>query len=48
MDPISKSVAGIPLKKFTGSKKIVVDPIESIYKNTLHFVTLVERNRSLG
>jgi hypothetical protein len=43
---ISKSVAN-PLKKFTGSKKIVVDPIESIYKNTLHFVTLVERNRSL-
>lgn len=43
---ISKSVAN-PLKKFTGSKKVVVDPIESIYKNTLHFVTLVERNRSL-
>ena len=43
---ISKSVAN-PIKKFTGSKKVVVDPIESIYKNTLHFVTLVERNRSL-
>jgi hypothetical protein len=43
---ISKSVAN-PLKKFKGSEKIIVDPIESIYKNTLHFVTLVERNRSL-
>jgi hypothetical protein len=43
---ISKSVAN-PLKKFTGSDKVIVDPIESIYKNTLHFVTLVERNRSL-
>lgn len=43
---ISKSVAN-PLKRFTGSDKVIVDPIESIYKNTLHFVTLVERNRSL-
>jgi hypothetical protein len=44
---ISKSVAN-PLKKFKGSDKVIVDPIESIYKNTLHFVTLAERNRSLG
>jgi hypothetical protein len=44
---ISKSVSN-PLKKFKGSDKVIVDPIESIYKNTLHFVTLVERNRSLG
>lgn len=44
---ISKSVAN-PLKRFKGSEKVIVDPIESIYKNTLHFVTLVERNRSLG
>lgn len=43
---ISKSVAN-PLKRFKGSEKVIVDPIESIYKNTLHFVTLVERNRSL-
>ena len=43
---ISKSVAN-PLKRFKGSDKVIVDPIESIYKNTLHFVTLVERNRSL-
>lgn len=43
---ISNSVAN-PLKKFKGSEKVIVDPIESIYKNTLHFVTLVERNRSL-
>ena len=43
---ISKLVAN-PLKKFKGSEKVIVDPIESIYKNTLHFVTLVERNRSL-
>ena len=43
---ISKSVAN-PLKRFTGSDKVIVDPIESIYKNTLHFVTLAERNRSL-
>jgi hypothetical protein len=43
---ISKSVAN-PLKAFKGSEKVIVDPIESIYKNTLHFVTLVERNRSL-
>jgi hypothetical protein len=43
---ISKSVAN-PLKLFKGSEKVIVDPIESIYKNTLHFVTLVERNRSL-
>ena len=45
--PIS-NFAGNPLKKFKGSDKVIVDPIESIYKNTLHFVTLVERNRSLG
>lgn len=44
---ISKSVAN-PLKRFKGSEKVIVDPIESIYKNTLHFVTLVERNRSFG
>jgi len=44
---ISKSVAN-PLKRFKGSDKVIVDPIESIYKNTLHFVTLAERNRSLG
>lgn len=43
---ISNSVAN-PLKKFKGSDKVIVDPIESIYKNTLHFVTLVEKNRSL-
>ena len=43
---ISKSVAN-PLKRFKGSDKVIVDPIESIYKNTLHFVTLAERNRSL-
>lgn len=43
---ISKSVAN-PLKAFKGSEKVIVDPVESIYKNTLHFVTLVERNRSL-
>jgi hypothetical protein len=45
--PIS-NFAGNPLKKFKGSDKVIVDPIESIYKNTLHFVTFVERNRSLG
>jgi hypothetical protein len=43
---ISKSVAN-PLKRFKGSEKEIADPIESIYKNTLHFVTLAERNRSL-
>lgn len=43
---ISNSVAN-PLKRFKGSDKVIADPIESIYKNTLHFVTLVERNRSL-
>tara|TARA_R100001463_G_scaffold15460_1_gene40414 strand:- start:279 stop:3842 length:3564 start_codon:yes stop_codon:yes gene_type:complete len=43
---ISNSV-GNPLKKFKGSEKFIIDPIESVYKNTLHFVTMVEKNRSL-
>ena len=43
---LSKTISN-PLKKFKGSERVVIDPIESIYKNTLHFVTLAEKNRSL-
>ena len=40
---IAKSVSN-PIKKFQGSERVIVDPIESIYKNTFRFVTLAERN----
>ena len=40
---IAKSVSN-PIKKFKGSERVIVDPIESIYKNTFRFVTLAERN----
>jgi hypothetical protein len=33
-----------PLKQFKGSKRQVIDPIETVYKNTLHFITMAERN----
>lgn len=44
---LAKNVSN-PLKKFKGSEKVIIDPIESIYKNTLHFITLAEKNRSLA
>ena len=40
---IGKSVSN-PLKKIKGSERTIIDPIESIFKNTYHFVTLAERN----
>lgn len=33
-----------PIKKITGSESLIVDPIESIIKNTYLYVTLAERN----
>ena len=42
---IAKSVSN-PIKKFKGSERVIIDPIESIYKNTFRFVTLAERNAS--
>lgn len=33
-----------PLKQIKGSERIIIDPLESIFKNTYHFVTLAERN----
>jgi len=33
-----------PFKKFKGSKKQIIDPIETMYNNTVHFIALAERN----
>ena len=33
-----------PFKIFKGSKKRVIDPLESIFLNTLHYVQIAERN----
>lgn len=36
-----------PIKKMVGSERPIVDPLESIVKNTYLYVTLAERNRAL-
>lgn len=36
-----------PVKEIKGSERIVIDPIESIIKNTYSYITLAERNRVL-
>ena len=33
-----------PLKIMKGSKKKIIDPIETMYNNTVHFIALAERN----
>lgn len=33
-----------PLKQMKGSKKKIIDPIETMYNNTVHFIALAERN----
>ena len=33
-----------PLKQMKGSKKKIIDPIETMYNNTVHFIALSERN----
>ena len=33
-----------PLKEMKGSKKKIIDPIETMYNNTVHFIALSERN----
>ena len=35
-----------PIKRIKGSEKDIVDPIESIFKNTLHFINLAEQNNA--
>ena len=40
---ISKSVSN-PIKQIKGSERVIIDPLESIFKNTYHFITLAERN----
>jgi hypothetical protein len=34
-----------PVKKIKGSDRLIIDPLESIIKNTYAFITLAERNR---
>tara|TARA_R110000782_G_scaffold59562_2_gene123563 strand:+ start:498 stop:4184 length:3687 start_codon:yes stop_codon:yes gene_type:complete len=36
-----------PLKRIKGSKKDIIDPIETAYSNTFHLVKLAERNAAL-
>jgi len=33
-----------PFKEMKGSKKKIIDPIETMYNNTVHFIALAERN----
>ena len=35
-----------PIKRIKGSEKDIIDPIESIFKNTLHFINLAEQNNA--
>ena len=40
---IGKTVSN-PIKQMKGSERVIIDPLESIFKNTYHFITLAERN----
>ena len=35
-----------PLKTFKGSERKIINPLESVHLNTIHFITLAERNRT--
>ncbi len=52
MDPNSTAGEGLrtwtPIKRITGSKRTIVDPIESIMRNVYVLTTLAERNRTMN
>jgi hypothetical protein len=35
-----------PLKTFKGSERKIINPLESVHLNTIHFITLAERNKT--